>query len=92
MPIGIQIYSFLFSFLYGIFISFSFYKIKFYLYDNKKIYNFLNSILYFTNIFIIYFIIMYEINNGVIHFYFLLTTFFSYCIFKRIFNKYNKRK
>lgn len=89
MPIRIQIYSFLFSFIYGIFIAYTFVKIKFYLYGCKKIYNLLNSILYFTNIFVIYFIIMYKINNGNIHFYFLLTMLFSYIFFKKIFNKKN---
>lgn len=87
MNIKIQLISFIVSFLYGFIIFVATKYIMKYFYTGKIIYRFLNSALYYTNIFVIYFIIMYYINNSNIHIYFLLTLLCSYIIFKKIFTK-----
>ena len=69
-----QIISIIFSFFYGIIIFLLYNKFKKYLYCNKKIYSFFNSLLFLLDTIIIYFIILYKINDGIISFLFILIT------------------
>lgn len=81
MSLTEQIISLLFSILYG-FIVFKLYKLFYkYLYTNKKIYSFFNSFLFMIDNTLIYFIIMYKINDGTIKIVFILITIFSFIIF-----------
>ena len=69
-----QILSFIFSFFYGI-VSYLIYNFSYkYIFNVKKIYTFLNSLLLFTNLTLIYFKIFYCINGGIIKIYFILIT------------------
>ncbi len=78
MSLTEQIISILFSFLYGILIYLA-YKISYkYLYTNKKIYSFLNSLLFVVDSSLIYFIIMYKINGGIINILFILITMITF--------------
>lgn len=80
MDLKTQIISFIFSFFFGIIIALA-YKISYkYLFEVKDKYKMLNSCLFITNITLIYFKIMYVINNGIIHLYFLLTTILTFII------------
>ena len=78
MTLKEQILSFIFSFLAGIIIQLIYKFYYKYIYNVKKIYTFLNSLLLFTNITLIYFKIFYYINGGIINIYFLLITVLTF--------------
>ena len=82
MEIKLQLFSFFVSFVYGFLIFISFNNIKMFLYSNNNVINLFNSILYFSLVFVIYFIILYKINGGNIHIYFLITVLFSFLLFR----------
>lgn len=87
MSIDIQILSFVFSFLYGIIVYIAFKYIKKYIYFVKNVYKFLNSLLFFTDVSIVYFLVLYFINNGHIHIYFILSSFSSFLIMNVFYKK-----
>ena len=71
MSLDIQIKSLVFSFLYGIVFA-AFFKLNYrYLYFEKLIIRLIISILFSLDMSILYFIILKEINYGVIHPYFI---------------------
>ena len=87
MTLKEQILSFIFSFLAGIIIQLI-YKFSYkYIYNVKKIYTFLNSLLLFTNITLIYFKIFYCINGGIIKLYFILITTITFLYLNKKFTK-----
>ena len=81
MNINIQLLSFIFSFSYGIIISYL-YNL-FYIFLETKVlrYKILSNFLFYINIFLIYFILLRKINDGVIHIYFILLTLLSFYLF-----------
>ena len=82
-----QFLSFIFSFLYGV-ISFIFYKYSYkYLYFSKNIYCIFNSFLFCFLLTIIYYKMLYFINDGVINIYFILTGIISFILSSKIFTK-----
>lgn len=86
----IQLLSFLFSFLFGIFFSFTgryHYKMVFSL---KKMFRYFLTFLYILDISLMYIVIMYYINQGVIHLYFVIITFFGYALEKKIYSYVKK--
>lgn len=74
MALKIQIISFIFSFIYGIFVYKMYLMIYKYLYNVKSIYCFLNNLLFMLIITLIYFKIFYYINNANINLYFIIIT------------------
>jgi hypothetical protein len=80
MDYKVQLLSFLFSFLFGIF----FYLTSLLNYKIIKKYNvvfrYLITITYILDISLLYILMMYKINYGVIHIYFVLTLFVGYYI------------
>lgn len=74
MTLKIQIISFIFSFIYGIFVYKIYLLIYKYLYNVKPIYCFLNNLLFMLIITLIYFKIFYYINNANINLYFIIIT------------------
>ena len=74
MTLKIQIISFIFSFIYGIFVYKIYLLIYKYLYNVKPIYCFLNNLLFMLIITLIYFEIFYYINNANINLYFIIIT------------------
>ena len=89
MSAGIQLFTFFISFLYGILFSFltrwHFHVIL----SNSIIMKHLSTILFMIDVVLGYVIIMYHINQGVIHIYFLLFVFFGF-ILENILHKYVK--
>ncbi len=82
MNLSEQLLSFLFSFLYG-FVVIIAYKISYkYIYNTKKVYKFLNSLLLMIDLTLIYFKIFYIINGGIISIYFILITIITFLFFK----------
>lgn len=83
MILKVQILSFVFSIIFGIFIYFAYNFAYKYLYYSKKIYCLFNSLLFFIDMTLIYFIMFYKINNGMINIYFILLTITTFWILKK---------
>ena len=81
MSLELQILSLIFSFSFGIVLSYL-YNL-FYNFLNYKIrrYNILINILFFLNVFLIYFIMLILINDGIIHIYFLFLLILGFLLF-----------
>lgn len=81
MNLELQILSLIFSFSFGIVLSYL-YNL-FYNFLNYKIrrYNILINILFFLNVFLIYFILLIRINDGIIHIYFLFLLILGFLLF-----------
>ena len=76
-----QILSFILSFIYGIIVAYIYKKIYKCLYYNNEIICFFNSFLYSFIIIILFFNMMYIINNGVINIYFIFISVLSFSLF-----------
>lgn len=79
-----QIITFLFSFSYGVVISYIFSIVRAFLYNAKTMYKVINCILFTSDIVLIYQIIIYRINQGYFHLYFI----FVFILGLLISNKY----
>ena len=87
MNINIQIYSLLFSFLYGI-IFYILLEINYnILFEGKIIYRIIISFLFVIVLSLVYFLILLKINNGVLHLYFFLSMFTGYLVSFVIYKK-----
>ena len=92
----IQLISFLFSFIFGILFYlltiFNFYLIK----DLKVLWKHILTFIYVLDITIIYIILLYKLNNGYFHIYFILMVMFGFTIAliinKKILNNFNVKK
>lgn len=80
MSASIQLFTFFVSFLYGILFSFltrwHFHVIL----SNSIFMKYLSTILFMVDVVLGYVIIMYQINQGVIHIYFLMFVFFGFLL------------
>lgn len=86
MNLTIQLNLLTFSFFYGIFISLLInlnYKL---LYNEKKLIKVLSTIIFVIINVLLYFIILLKINNGILHFYSLLTIILGF-IFETVIEK-----
>ena len=80
MDYKIQLLSFLVSFLFGIFFSFTsrfHYNLVFSL---KQILRYLLTFLYILDVALIYVLLLYYVNHGNIHLYFVIVTFLGYIV------------
>ena len=87
MSLIVQIQSLAFSFVFGIFVSILFnvcYKILFY---KKIIIRILFNLIFCLSLYILYFYLLYKINNGVLHLYFFLSLIIGFLVYNRIFVK-----
>ena len=78
IPLDIQIKSIVFSFLYGMFFSFLLNLNYKFIYYSKGILKILINIFFVVDNVLLYFIILRYINNGIVHFYFLLSLVIGY--------------
>lgn len=86
----IQVLSFAISFLYGIFF-FLLTKFNKYIVGGKKIFfQFIVTLIFIIDIVILYIYIMYKINFGIIHPYFLMILLLGYYLTAISFNKIKK--
>lgn len=87
MTLKIQIYSLCFSFLYGMVIYYIFLINDKFLYSGKIGYRISISLFLIIDISLLYFIILKYINDGILHFYFLLCilTGYTFSMFMRKF-------
>lgn len=90
MDLSIQITTFLFSFIFGIFFSLFVrvnYKI---IYNDKKWIKFLGTFLVVIISVLVYFVLLKKINYAAFHPYLLLAIFLGYYLEKRIANHFKK--
>lgn len=80
----IQLLSFLFSFLFGIF--FSFVSVYHYhmVYSLKKVFRYFLTGLFILDISLFYILCLYYINSGVVHIYFVVVTLLGYLVEKKL--------
>jgi len=95
MNLILQLKSIAFSFCFGIFFYIFVHLSEKYIYSSNKVIKILSSIFVSMCSCLLYFIIIKKINNGIIHFYFILTIILSYYISYKvktlnIFKKKNK--
>lgn len=90
MRLDIQILSFIFSFIFGVFLFFSFNFVTKNIMNLKKL-KIIISLGYYLLVSLLYFYSMYIINNGDLHLYFLLFLLFGFLITYTLFKKYCKK-
>lgn len=88
MNLMVQIQSFSISFLYGIFLSLMFNLLYNFLFTKYKIINVITNLFFSLIIFGIYFLLLYIVNSGIVHIYFLITMFISFFIYNKLFVKF----
>ena len=77
-----QLLSFIFSFGYGIIVSY-FYNLNYnFIYKSSILYKIVINFLFCINMGLIYFLLMRVINNGVIHIYFVISFLISFKLSK----------
>ena len=94
MILKIQIFSLLYSFIYGIIFYILLEVNQKFLYEGEIVYRIIISFLFVIFISLLYFLILIKINNGILHLYFFLTMFtgylLSFVIYKKLIVKKNK--
>lgn len=80
MNYKLQLASFLFSLVYGIFFFITNRLNKKLIQKEKVIFKYIITFLYILNIVLIYIISIYKINTGIFHFYFILMVILGYII------------
>ena len=92
MELNIQILSFLFSFLFGIFFYILLEVNTKFLYHSSVFIKVLFSFIFILFSSLVYFYILLKINNGYVHFYFFICIVVGYFLCKVIYKRLLKRK
>lgn len=87
MDLKTQILSFFFSFSYGIIVGYLYNLFHAFLYLSKAYHKVFINILFSLDVFLIYFLLLKKINNGIIHIYFLIVMIIGFIL---ILNKQKK--
>lgn len=87
MSLYIQFQSFVVSFLYGLFFSLMFNLLYFFLFTKYKFINIITNLFFTLIMFGVYYLLLYIVNGGNIHVYFLITFFISFYLYNKIFVK-----
>lgn len=87
IPLDIQIKSIIFSFVYGAFFSVLLNLNYKFIYYSKGIIKLLINIFFIIDNVFLYFIILRYINNGIVHFYFILFIFLGFISVNKMANK-----
>ncbi len=90
MDYKIQLLSFLFSFLFGIFFFITNYFNKKLITNKRMFFQYIITFLYIINIVLFYILVLYKINRGVFHIYFLIMVLLGY-LFATWLEKYVKK-
>ena len=88
MKLDIQIYSFLYSYIYGLVLFYLFYFMNKIVDRVKLLYRIVISFLFVLCISLYYFVILLYINNGYIHIYFYIFVLLGYLSMGYLHNKY----
>lgn len=84
MSLKVQMFSILFSFVFGIACMLSFKVLSKYLLYIKLKYKIIFNIMFFSFLALIYFLLLRMINNGILHSYFFLFFIFGIFVVKKI--------
>lgn len=87
MDLIVQIQSLFLSFLYGIFFALTFNIFYRFIFTRFIFINIIVDILYSLFIFGLYFYLLYIVNNGIFHLYFLFMLFIGFFIYCKLFVK-----
>ena len=87
ISLDVQIKSIVFSFIYGVFFSFLLNLNYKFIYYSKGILKALINLFFIIDNVFLYFIILRFINNGIVHFYFLLSMFIGFLSVNKISSK-----
>ena len=88
MILDIQIKSIVMSFLYGIFFSLMFNLLYNFLFTKYKILNVFTNLMFSFFMFGLYFLLLYIVNEGIVHLYFLVSMFIGFYFYNKIFVKF----
>ena len=80
MILETQIYTLLFSFVFGIFFGFLVKINYFFLYNSNRIIKVLFTFAFVTLFTLIYFIILQKLNSGIIHIYYFIMLILGFCL------------
>ena len=83
MNLDTQILSILFSFIYGVIVSYLYNLNYNFIYYNSYLYRISINILFCTDLALIYFILIKIINNGIIHIYFIISFLCGFILFSK---------
>ena len=93
MDIKTQLIIFLISFLYGFILANLAYLNYKFLQNKSNFFKFLVNLVFTLDIVFVYLVILYKINGGYFHIYFIVTVVFGYIIsfvfYKKFFSKIN---
>ncbi len=87
IPLKIQILSVSVSYLYGIFFSILLNLNAKYIYKTKKIQKYLFNFIFVLDNVLLYFIILRHINNGILHYYFILALLLGFLSVNKVTNR-----
>lgn len=88
IPLSIQIKSIIFSFIYGILFFFLTELNHKYLYNSKGIIKAIINTIYVLDNVLLYFLILKYINNGVLHYYFIISIIIGFLCSSKILGKF----
>ena len=92
IPLNIQIKTIIFSFIYGCFFSFLLNINYKFIYLSKGIKKIVFNLMFVIDNVLLYFIILRYLNNGVLHFYFILSIILGFLSVNKLTSKYLKPK
>lgn len=87
IPLNIQIKSIIFSFVYGCFFSFLLNINYKFIYFSKGIKKIIFNMIFVIDNTLLYFIILRYINNGIVHFYFILSLILGFTTVNKVTSK-----
>ena len=87
ISLNLQLKSIVFSFIYGCFFSLMVNLNYKYIYYSKGIFKILINLFFVVDNVLLYFIILKYINDGIIHFYFILSLFLGFICVNKVASK-----
>ena len=90
MTLLLQIKSLFFVFIYALFFSFTFNTNKKFLLHKNKLYKIIINVLFFLDHVLLFFILLKEINNFILHFYYVPSFILGIILYKKYFTSDKK--
>lgn len=87
IPLNIQIKSIIYSFLYGVFFSFLLNLNYKFIYYSKGVIKIIVNLLFILDNTLLYFIILRYVNNGILHYYFIISLFLGFLCVNKVSSK-----
>lgn len=90
MTLEIQIFTLLYSFLFGIFYSIGYVIFKKWLYHRIWIIKMITNFLFCFSMMFLYYLVIEKVNGGILHPYGIISSFVGFCLGYLLFTKYKK--